>query len=459
MSKIEISSWISHEPRFSQSLTKREVLSPFDGSVIAVAGEASVMDVVQALAPAKKALDFFEDVLSADRATLIERLANLIQASEKKLADQEALFQGLPSSFVLRASIRPVEKFCRQIAADLRAKGDNELRRASGLISIIAPASLAFRSVGDRLLPALAAGNACFVKIPSGSAVTANLWGEILKQAEFPAGLVSLFVGRGSEIGSLLVSHPSLRGVSFTGHPVTAASVVATAAPAFKKMQISGGTKNSLLVLGDADFTKLPEMLEGVLMGQGQLGWNLSRIFVTEDRAGEFLEKSADYIRSLQPLSSVSGDSPWTPVVSTRSRQAYQSAASQVAQDKGAQVLSAGEAGAFHLRPVLTRDLTNCSTLQLEDLGAPVTIVSSVKYAHEMAKWTNTGDFGFCASVWGSEEKARRLAAKLQTSRIWINGWMQGEGAFAGFKKSFVGIPDFRWDGAFFSDVKNVTSS
>src|SRR5690606_25450130 len=131
------------------------------------------------------------------------------------------------------------------------------------------------------------------------------------------------------------------------------------------------------------DLENLPRMLEGVVTGSGRLGWNLSRVFMTETTAETFFARAPELLRGVE----------------------------------------------------LTRDLTNCSPLQLEELDRPLVLASTVKYVHEMAKWTNTGDYGFCASIWGSEEKARSLAEKLHVGRVWINGWMDGDDAFAGWKK------------------------
>lgn len=428
----------------------RPFRSPFDGSDIAWVQDAGPLQVVQSLAPAKKALEAADALTLADRAVWLESLASALSRKEADFALQEALFEGFPAAFVLEKSIRPVVRLLERTAAELRASKEDGLSHRTGLIAVVVGGPLAFRSIGERLVPALAAGNAVLVKAPSSSPVVARLWGELLQKSPVPQGLVQIFVGA-RDVASLLVSHPSVHGVSFAGRPETLRALLPSTVASLKKTQFSGGVKNGSLIQADADFAKLPRILEGSLIGAGRLGWGLSRVFVTESRAEEFFSAARAYLETLEPLRGPDGDSPWTPLTPGQAER-LSSQLRQAGDEKAKVIRRDGGTG-----PVLLRDLTNCSTLQLEELDSPLLIVNTVKYAHEMAKWTNTGDYGFCASVWGGDEAARRLAAKLNVARVWINGWMEGEGAFAGWRKSFFGNPDFHWRGSFYSDVKTLT--
>ncbi|MBX3041621.1 MAG: aldehyde dehydrogenase family protein, partial [Bdellovibrionaceae bacterium] len=216
---------------------------------------------------------------------------------------------------------------------------------------------------------------------------------------------------------------------------------------------------NSLLIHPEADFSKLPDMLASVVTGAGRLPWALSRVYVSESRADEFFEGLKRFMSELTPLTSPTQASAWTPVGSRFDRTAWDSLKALVTQDHGKVIVGGEEHGSSHVSPLFVRDLTNCSTLQLDELASPLVIVTTVKYPHEMVKWTNTGDFGVCASVWGPVEKAQKLAAKLQVAEAWVNDWWTGDQAFAGLKRSFFGIPDFEWKGEFFSDVKKMTIS
>src|SRR5690606_28594622 len=140
-------------------------------------------------------------------------------------------------------------------------------------------------------------------------------------------------------------------------------------------------------------------------------------------------------------------DSCWTPVPVSFDFDRWNSIRSQVGTDKGKFLLGGEKVGERHVRPLITLDLTHCSTLQLEEVGGPLFILNSVKYPHEMVKWANTGGFGFAASLWGPGEKLARVGAKLDHGRVWLNGWWSNEVPFAGVRKSFFGIPGFRPQG------------
>lgn len=434
-------------------------MSPFDGSVLGDALESGPLDFVQALPLAKKALEQYSQTSLKDRAGLLKKISQKIIERTKDIAQQIALSEGWSQAFAEQKIVLPTAKLFQKLAAELEITPENPNLQPTGLLSIIAPAPAAFRTIGERLAPGLAAGNAFLVKVPSGSPVTATLWGKILRDVGAPDGLVALIVGSSEDLGSLFVGHPSLKGVSFAGRAANASVIAKVGAEQLKKMQVSAGAKNSLLILPEADFNDLSKMLEGCFVGQGRLAWNLSQIFLPESRLEEFLPLFNDLLKKMAPLQNPEGASPWTPFVGARDLKTLNDARELSRVGHGKPVGENQAPSRFHVEPLIVKDLTHCSTLQLDELNAPVLILNTVKYTHEMAKWVNTGDFGLCASIWGPTDKAEKLALKLNVGQVWINGWMEHSEAFAGLRKSFFGIPDFRWNGFFFSDVKSLTNT
>lgn len=423
--------------------------SPFNGSLLAVFDLATPLDFVRALAPAKTGLSEARAVEPAVRAGWLRAIADRLREREIEFAHREASFEGLPSSVVLEKSIRSAERLFRRLAEDVAGAADDG-RVPTGLITVMVQGGFATRSIAERLAPALAAGNAVFIGVSPSSASALSIWSEVA--ASVPPGLVNVLFAS-EETTALMVSHPSIRAVTFAGRLEDAGRIAAAATASWKKLQISSGAKNGLLIHPDADFSRLPDMLAGVLIGAGRLPWSLTRIFTTDARLEEVCDRLRAHWETLVPLETPEGGSSWTPTPGAR----LEPLRPMLAADHAKIVAGGGALGEFHVKPLVVRDLTNCSTLQLEDLGQPLIIVNSVKYVHEMAKWTNTGEFAFAASLWGPADKARVLAAKLEAGRVWINGWLEGDGAFAGWKKSFFGDPDFRWNGGFYSDVRTLT--
>lgn len=457
MDTLKITSWMGQSPVSSGA--EIPFHSPFDGRVLAQVCHSDAMDVVKALGSAKKALEPWSALTQADRASFLEKISHHLHRESGAFAREIAEFEGWSASFAKTFFVEPMISLFRKTAEDLRSQDWGDLRKPTGILTILLPSVASFRVLGERLAPALAAGNVALVKISTRSPGTLVLWKKLLEAAEIPDGVVSLLIGKGSEIGDLMIRHPSVHGVSFAGRPETAVEILKNVSAMGKKIQISAGAKNSLLIHPEADFSKLPEMLSSVLTGAGKIPWAMSRIYVSEGRSEEFFEVLKKYMTDLKPLTSTSASSPWTPLSPRFDRAAWSAMKELVRQDHGKFIVGGEDEGSFHVRPLFVRDLTNCSTLQLEELAAPLVIVTTVKYPHEMVKWTNTGDFGVCASIWGPVEKAQKLAAKLEVAEAWVNGWWTGDEAFAGLKRSFFGIPDFHWKGSFFSDVKKLTTS
>lgn len=442
----------------AESKNTLKKFNPFTGEELGLVSSSDAMDVIKALAPAKKAQAAFEKTSLEERASLLEKIARALAEKSSEYALQEALHQGLPANFTREKSVDVSVQFFRAAAAACRSSGEGAL--PVGLIGIVASWCLSLRLICERLAPALAAGNACLIKVSELSPVTANILVEVLEKAGVPAGLVQFIHGTGSQVGALLAAHPSIRAVSFVGKIAHADSVIKAASAQFKKIQIATGAKNSALVLNETSYRDLmPAILESFLIGQGQLCWNTHRLFLPESLAPEFLEVMKESLSGLQPLESPQGHSPWTPLIEAdRVEKVLEK--SQAARQEHAKIIFGAEKidhSGFYLRPTFTLDLTNCSVLQQDEVGGPLFIVTPVKYQHEMIKWSNTGYYGHSAVIWGPEEKAVKAAATLQCSQVWIHSWLKGSASIAGQKQSSFGNMDMRPFGSFFSDVKKVT--
>ncbi|RYZ78113.1 MAG: aldehyde dehydrogenase family protein, partial [Proteobacteria bacterium] len=353
-----------------------------------------------------------------DTEKALNAIAQKLEANATKYAYDEALHQGLPANFVQRKSVNFAIQSFRQGAAAvqllLKNHGPEISYRPTGIISFIVSWNLSLRLVSERLSAALAAGNACLIKVSSNSPITAQILGEILSEVGAPAGLVQFIHGRGDDVGALLSAHPSVRAVTFVGKLSTAEKVAKAALPQFKKVQIAAGTKNSSMILGDADYSALmPKILESFLIGQGQMGWNTSRLFVLESMQSEVFAKLTEVVQAQVPATDPNSNTLWFPMIT---REAADVVANKVNQLKGegGKIVVGGhkpsDVSGFFFQPTFSLDLSNCSELQQEEISGPLFIITAVKYVHEMNKWSNTGFYGHSAVLWGSAEKAAKLS-------------------------------------------------
>jgi aminomuconate-semialdehyde/2-hydroxymuconate-6-semialdehyde dehydrogenase len=461
MSQVLLKNFINNEFVESEGNKTFPKISPFDGTELAQVAEASAFDLIKSIQAAKKALVTFETATREQRATLLKAIAAYFESQKNEIAFQEALYQGLSQEFVLQNSVQVSIRVLNETAeALLNSKISDSHLRATGLVGIITPWALSLRMVVDRLAPALAAGNSVVIKVSEQSPITTKILGEALLAANCPAGLVNI-LNAGAEVGQMLAGHPGVRAISFAGSNSTMEAVATAGLKQFKKMQLSGAAKNSGLVLGDVDFkTLMPQILLPFLMGQAQMCWNVSRLFVLESVHLEFYEAVKEYLGKLEPSRDPKDSSPWMPLISEQTSFLLDEKI-QLAKTEHGKILSGAESysgkGFFH-KPTVMIDLTNCSVFQQDEVQGPLLLITPVKYQHEMLKWTNTSYLGQGAVVWGSAEKASKVIPKLECSQVWLNGWMNGsEKSLFGHKQASFGNPDMHWDGSFYSDVKSLT--
>ncbi len=410
---------------------------------------------------AKKAYAGFKETTREQRAELFMKMATELEASSSEVAYLEALHQGLPASFVKDNSVDVVISLLRSVASDLqRSLPESEIPSPSGIVGIILPWSMSLRLLMERLIPALAAGNVVIVKVSELSPITAKIVGELLEKTQAPEGIVSFLQGD-AEVGKIIAGHPSIQAVTAVARSSTLESIARTGLSKFKKMQLSGSVKNPSIVLAGTDFQNMmPEILRSFLLGQGQLCWNTSRLFMVESLCKDFFEIMIGYLESLQPLLSPEGDSPWTPMITLQRRDDILRKIQEGCGEHG-KLLWGGEvleAPGNYVKPGFMIDLPNCSVLQQDELQGPLFLITAVKYQHEILKWANTSFLAHSAVVWGPEDKLEKVVSGLEVAHISQNSWRPGliEPVF-GLKQSSFGNPDMRWHGRFYSDVKILT--
>lgn len=461
MSAQDFLNYIDGEFSQAQSKTSFAKLSPFTGEVLGNVAASDAMDVIRAIQAAKRAQVEMEKWALAQRAELLTNIATKLEEKIEEYAYDEALHQGLPLVFVreksLQYSIQQFRTAAESIAQFEQTKTPAMQVQPTGIISIILSWNLSLRLLSERLAPALAAGNVCLVKISELSPVTAKIMGEVLTAANAPKGLVQLIQGRGPEVGALLAAHPSIRGVNFVGKLANAEKVTQGALPQFKKVQIHSGAKNNIFVLNEVDFAaKMPQILESFLIGQGQLCWNTTRIFVLESFQKEFTEKLKEYFAGLRPATSPKDSSPWMPVINEETLQQLETKSQQIKMEEGKLITGGKKAdhAGFFFEPTVSLDLPNCSEMQQEELRGPILILTAVKYQHEMVKWANTGYYGHSAVIWApNTEKALKVAEKIDVGTVSVNSWFPADFE-PGHRQTTFGLVDMGpWE-RFYSDVK-----
>jgi acyl-CoA reductase-like NAD-dependent aldehyde dehydrogenase len=440
--------------------------SPYTGEKLHEVWSANALNLVQAVQAGNRAAAEWKDSALSERLALVRNLQSALEAKAEQYARLESEQQGLPLQFVKTAGLQTIIQSIEDRALEVYELLQPEQYSPVGLVAIVASWNLSLRVIFDRMLPALLAGNAVIIKVSSASPVTAWIIADLCRAAFVPAGLVNVVVSGDADFKKMLIAHPGIKAVSLCGSHDTAVSVIQeigrNTSQVFKKLQVSAGSKNSAIALSEPTDEVFFQVMQSFMLGQGQLVWNSARLFVSEKYETLWRERIQDYLQKLRPAESVEDDSLWTPCLKQSSYACFDEIRQTASADQAKLIQSeyplTVEQKKRYLPPTFTQDMSRCSTLQQDQVHAPFYILSAVKYAFDVPKYSNVSYYGFSAHAWGDREKLEKIGRALDVGQVCFNKFSAFvPGSLAGVKQSGYGLQDDRVFGAFFSNVKKLS--
>jgi len=432
--------------------------SPAHDTVVAVYAKAGVADAERAIAAARRAFDLgpWPRMKGAERARVLRNVAEGILARKHELALMETLENGKP----LAQSLAEIEgaadlwHYAATLARNLHGDSHNTLgestlgvvlREPIGVVSIITPWNFPFLIVSQKLPFALAAGCTTVVKPAEVTSGTTVMLGEILLAAGMPAGVVNILVGRGSVVGDVMVTHPDVDMLSFTGSTGVGKQAVAKSAQTLKKVSMELGGKNPQIVFADCDWdAALDATVYGICFNAGQCCNSGSRILVQESIAEKFAAEVVERCKLVKI-----GD-PLLPGVQvgaiTTDRQ-LETILSYVegARTAGATVALGGSRMAvrgMYVEPTVVTGVTPDMAIAKEEVFGPVLSVLTFNTLGEAISLANSTLYGLSAAVWSRDFSTCLTAARrIRAGTVWINTFLEGhaELPFGGYRESGIG--------------------
>lgn len=454
-SKLKLLNFVGGE--FSPAQSFLRLPSAFDSNVFYEAADSDLFAAIQCIQTAQKA---FYGVVVADlqkNIEVCERFFAHLEKDKTTIASDLAQFQGSTTHETLQYDIELGLAALREALKEAKNFDSKKFHiQATGLVVVLAPAILSFKTICERLAPALIAGNSVIVKLSSKNPRAGYWLSEAAMAAGFEKGLVNFLYGRGEVIGPILCSHPSVRAVSFAGSLKVAEQVIKNAAPHFKKLQVSTTQKNIAAVLSDADLDlAVSQILRGTIFLSGQSPFSIHRVFVVEAVAAKFTEKLRAEVAKLHPLTQFDEKSEFLVSHNILTQGSVFETMTGTAKEAHAKIMEIPQAfSGTTFKPIFTLDMTNCSTLQQDDLQSPFVIVTTVKYQHEVQKYANVGYYGSDAFLFGSREKCEKVLTQLQARNYFFNEWRVKSEPVVSSRQTFFGNSDFRAFGHFYSELK-----
>ncbi|WP_409479201.1 aldehyde dehydrogenase family protein [Pseudobdellovibrio sp. HCB154] len=436
---------------------------PFNDKSVQVSN-SSALDLVKAIQGSHTAFNTWKDSSLEDRIQLVDKISQYLETHKIQFAESEAWDQGLNLQFSLTANIEvALEKLKDQKAQLQKGIPEGYGVLPVGVVGVVLSWNLSTRVFAEKVLPAVLAGNSVIVKASSYSPVTVKLWGELFRSVGLTAGLVQMLHSQDVAFKKLFITHPGIKALLVTGNLENTSEIIKTVAQMttqqFKKLQIHSGSKNTAAALNEPNEAEMGEILNSFLQGQGQLAWNSSRLFILDKHEKQWTDFVAHKLQNLKPSESIHDSSPWTPLMKMKSVDQFASLMMQAKTDQ-AKILSVDGVlpSNKYVKPFFTKDMSNCSVLQQDQVHGPAFILSTVKYGFDIPKYSNVSYYGHSASVWTEAGKNQKVIQALDVGLVSTNQWsIYSPGVVEGVKQSSFGNMNSQIFGDFFSNVKKLT--
>lgn len=415
-----------------------DVLDPVSNETYVTAAAGKQADIDLAVEAATRAFRTgpWPRMKPRDRARILNRIADGVEARDAHLAEFETFDTGLPITQALGQAQRAAENF-RFFADLIVAQSDDTYkvpgaqvnyvnRKPVGVAGLITPWNTPFMLESWKLAPALASGCTVVLKPAEFTPLSASLWAGIFEEAGLPQGVFNLVNGLGEEAGDALVKHPDVPLISFTGESRTGQLIFGNAAPFLKGLSMELGGKSPAVVFADADLdAAIDSTLFGVFSLNGERCTAGSRILVERPIYDEFLERFAARASRI-----VVGDphDPATEVGALVHPEHFDKVMSyvEIGKTEGRLLAGGGRPEGLpqgnYVAPTVFADVKPDARIFQEEIFGPVVSITPFDTDEEALELANGVRYGLAAYIWTTDlNRAHTFSQNVEAGMVWLN--------------------------------------
>lgn len=415
---------------------------------------SSSKHVREANKAAKEGYLVWSKLTGVERSSYLYKMADELEKHQEELAVLASREMGKPIAEMKGEVVRGIHLLRYYAGEGVRSNGeiipasDKDVmqyykRTPLGVVGIITPWNFPVAIPIWKMAPALICGNAVIWKPAENASLSATRLMEIFQSVNLPSGVINLVIGKGREIGDVLLEETDLDAVSFTGSSSIGQHVASICAKRNIKYQTEMGGKNAAIILNDANIENtIPMVLSGAFRSAGQKCTATSRIIVEQNIYKPFMDALNDAVSSLRVKDPLLPDTYLGPVAS---KSQYETVSSYVnLAEEEAEIVAQGtidcEHDGYFIKPLVVSGVHTKHPLVQEEIFGPVTTVLTAKDFDEAIELCNETIFGLSASIFTTNlSKAHRFLDQAEAGMVRVNQETAGveyQSPFGGMKQS-----------------------
>ncbi|MED1471133.1 aldehyde dehydrogenase family protein [Bacillus salipaludis] len=413
----------------------RPLYSPYNNELLAEIAYADAQDVDDAIAAAEKARPVMAKMPAHQRASILEKLVELLTKNEEECTRLLALEAAKPWTTAKAEVARTIMtyKFAAEearrihgetIPLDAAPGGEGRitftLREPVGVVAAITPFNFPMNLVAHKVGPAIAAGNTVVLKPASQTPLTSIFLAELLQEAGLPDGAINVVTGSGSVVGDRLIQDDRVKVITFTGSPAVGIGLRNKAG--LKKVTLELGSNSALIVDKAVDIDSIiARTVTGAFSFAGQVCISLQRVYVHEDLYEEFVEKFVAQTKTLKLGSPLDPETDVSAVISPKDAERAVSWIEEASQS-GAVVATGGGRDGNIVEPTVLLNVDPKQKVSCQEVFAPIVLINKVASVEEAIAYVNDSRYGLQAGIYTNDIfKALHAAEELEVGGVMIN--------------------------------------